>query len=134
MNLVVATYAAYAAISLAVTFWVARTLHHTGARFLVDVMNGDSDLADTVNHLLVIGFWLVNAGFVALALRISGPVPDVRVAIEELAMKLGMVLLVLGGMHFANLIALNKIRRSRHQERQDAIAPAPIPFDSATLA
>ncbi|MFE3029946.1 hypothetical protein, partial [Nocardia tengchongensis] len=102
MDLVVATYATYVTVSLALTFWVARTLHRTGARFLVDVMNGDSDLAEVVNHLLVIGFWLVNAGFVALALRISGPVVDGRAAIEELASKLGMVLLVLGGMHFAN--------------------------------
>jgi hypothetical protein len=132
MNLVVATYAAYATISLALTFWVARTLHRTGARFLVDVMNGDSDLAEVVNHLLVIGFWLVNAGFVALALRISGPVIDARAAIEELAMKLGMVLLVLGGMHFANLIALNKIRRSRHQEKQATVPPVPVA--AATLA
>ncbi|MFI7002010.1 hypothetical protein [Nocardia sp. NPDC050175] len=132
MNLVVVTYAAYATISLALTFWVARTLHHTGARFLVDVMNGDNDLAEVVNRLLVIGFWLVNAGFVALALRISGSVDDVRVAIEELAMKLGMVLLVLGGMHFANLIALNSIRRSRHQEKQATVPPVPVA--AATLA
>ncbi|GAB2550899.1 hypothetical protein [Nocardia heshunensis] len=132
MNFVVITYAAYATISLAVTFWVARTLHRTGALFLVDVMNGDSELAEVVNHLLVIGFWLVNAGFVAVALRISGPVVDTRAAIEELAMKLGMVLLVLGGMHFANLIALNKIRRSRHQEQQTTVDPFPV--DAATLA
>ncbi|MGW4244340.1 hypothetical protein [Nocardia sp. NPDC004722] len=132
MNLVVATYTAYAAISLVVTFWVARTLQRTGARFLVDVMNGDSDLAEVVNHLLVIGFWLVNAGFVALALKISGPVVDARAAIEELASKLGMVLLVLGGMHFANLIALNKIRRSRHQEKQAPVPP--VPFAAAPLA
>ncbi|WP_433561561.1 hypothetical protein ACQP1O_28730 [Nocardia sp. CA-151230] len=132
MNLVVVTYATYTTISLAVTFWVARVLHRTGARFLVDVMDGDSDLAEAVNHLLVIGFWLVNAGFVALALRISVPVDDARVAIEELAKKLGMVLLVLGGMHFANLIALNKIRRSRHWEQQASVPPAPV--DTALLA
>ncbi|MVU82215.1 hypothetical protein GPX89_33880 [Nocardia sp. ET3-3] len=132
MNLVVVTYATYAVVSLAVTFWVARVLHRTGARFLVDVMNGDGDLAEAVNHLLVIGFWLVNAGFVALALRISGPVVDARAAIEDLASKLGMVLLVLGGMHFANLIALNKIRRSRHMEQQDDVPPLQI--DAAQLA
>jgi hypothetical protein len=132
MNLVVVTYATYATVSLAVTFWVARVLHRTGAQFLVDVMNGDSDLAEAVNHLLVIGFWLVNAGFVALALRISVPVDDARVAIEELAKKLGMVLLVLGAMHFANLIALNKIRRGRHREQQASVPPAPA--DTALLA
>jgi hypothetical protein len=132
MNLVVVTYATYATVSLAVTFWVARVLHRTGAQFLVDVMNGDSDLAEAVNHLLVIGFWLVNAGFVALALRISVPVDDARVAIEALAKKLGMVLLVLGAMHFANLIALNKIRRGRHREQQASVPPAPA--DTALLA
>jgi len=36
---IVAAYLAYLAISLAVTIWVARTLHHNGRIFLVDAFH-----------------------------------------------------------------------------------------------
>src|ERR1700720_4542386 len=52
------TYLAYLAISLALTIWVARTLHKNGRIFLVDSFLGNEPLADSVNHLLVVGFFL----------------------------------------------------------------------------
>src|SRR5689334_1525877 len=63
------TYVAYLLISVAVTIWVARTLHRSGRAFLVDAFRGQSDLADSVNHLLVVGFYLVNLGWIVMTLR-----------------------------------------------------------------
>ena len=56
------SYFAYLAISLGVTIWVARTLHKNGRIFLVDAFHGNTDLADSVNHLLVVGFFTLNGG------------------------------------------------------------------------
>ena len=56
MDIVVVTYAFYVAISIFLTIWVAQTLHKNGRVFLVEVFSGDSALADSVNHLLVVGF------------------------------------------------------------------------------
>jgi hypothetical protein len=88
-------YVTYLAISLAVTIWVARTLHHNGRSFLVDAFQGNQELADSVNHLLVVGFYLINIGYVALAMRTADTVPTVRSAIELVCDKLGVVLIVL---------------------------------------
>lgn len=135
MDPVVVTYLAYTATSLALTRWVARTLFRNGAVFLVDVFGGDERMAKAVNHLLVVGFWLVNMGYVALALRIGEAVPDARAAIESLATKLGGVLLVLGAMHFANLAVLSRMRRGRRLagQRTPPVPPvtAPTPFPPA---
>ena len=60
----VITYSIYLVIALSVTVWVARTLHKNGRIFLVDCFRGNQELADSVNHLLVVGFYLVNIGFV----------------------------------------------------------------------
>ena len=65
----IAMYLAYLGISVALTVWVARTLHKNGRIFLVDSFHGNEGLADSVNHLLVVGFYLVNIGYVTLALR-----------------------------------------------------------------
>ena len=69
MNWILLTYLAYLAISVALTVWVARTLHQSGRIFLVDSFLGNEKLADSINHLLVVGFYLINIGFVTLALK-----------------------------------------------------------------
>ena len=107
----VVTYLIYLALSLALTVWVARTLHRNGRVFLVDVFAGNSELADSTNHLLVVGFYLVNLGYVSLALKLGGEVLDTRQSIEVLSQKVGGVLLVLGAMHFFNLLVFSRIRR-----------------------
>src|SRR5580692_3486278 len=99
---IVGCYLAYLAVSLAATVWVARTLHRNGRSFLVDAFHGNADLADSVNHLLVVGFYLINIGYVTLALRTTADVATARGAIELVCDKVGVVLVVLGAMHFFN--------------------------------
>ena len=107
----VAAYLAYLSISIAVTIWVARTLTHNGRIFLIDTFLHNEPLADAVNNLLAVGFYLINIGYVALALK-YGPKPtDLAEAIEILSTKVGLVLLVLGVMHFFNLYVFSKVRR-----------------------
>ena len=111
MDLGVVTYLVYLAISIGLTVWVARTLHQNGRIFLVDVFSGNEELADSVNHLLVVGFYLVNLGYVSLALKLGYEIANVRELVEALSSKVGFVLLVLGAMHFFNLYVFSKIRR-----------------------
>jgi hypothetical protein len=108
----VVTYAVYLALSIIITVWVGHTLHKNGRIFLVENFEGKEALADSVNHLLLVGFYLVNAGFVSLALRYGGRPEDVVGAIEYLSTKVGLVIVVLGAMHFFNMYWLTKFRRS----------------------
>ncbi|MEU4132330.1 hypothetical protein [Streptomyces wuyuanensis] len=124
MDLTVVAYVAYLLISVALTIWVARTLSRNGRIFLSDVLHGNERLADAVNHLLVVGFYLVNFGFVALYLSQDDAVADARRLFEALSVKLGVVLLVLGVMHLANVYVLNKIRRRGVMEREQT---PPVP-------
>src|SRR5512144_2417451 len=105
------TYLVYLAISVALTIWVARTLHKNGRVFLVDVFHGNDALADSVNHLLVVGFYLINFGYVSLALKLGYVVANAQEGMEALSVKIGMVLIVLGGMHFFNLFLFSRMRR-----------------------
>src|SRR3954454_9935174 len=111
MNWLITTYIAYLAISVRLTVWVARTLHKNGRIFLVDSFLGNEPLADSVNHLLVVGFYLINIGFVTLALKYGDKATDAQTALEILSTKIGMVLVVLGIMHFFNLFVFSKMRR-----------------------
>ncbi|WP_327353910.1 hypothetical protein [Streptomyces sp. NBC_01304] len=124
MDLTVLAYVVYLAISIGLTVWVARTLSRNGKIFLADVLHGNEKLADAVNHLLVVGFYLVNLGFVALYLKAAEAVEDARGLFEALSVKLGVVLLVLGVMHLGNVWVLNKIRRRGLMEREQ-LPPVP---------
>ena len=108
---VLSAYSTYLVLSLAITIWVARTLHTNGRLFLVDAFHGQEGLADSVNRLLVVGFYLINLGWIVRTLRIQEPILTAQRAVELLSDKIGTVLFVLGVMHFFNLYLFNRLRR-----------------------
>lgn len=118
MDYTVLTYAIYLMLSIAVTVWVARTLHRSGRVFLVTAFHGDETLADSVNHLLVVGFYLINIGWVTLALKAGVKPTDPAGVFELISYKIGIVLLVLGAMHFLNIYVFNKMRKNALWEKQ----------------
>ncbi|ALO10566.1 hypothetical protein [Streptomyces gardneri] len=134
MDLTVVAYVVYLLISVALTIWVARTLSRNGRIFLADVLHGNEKLAEAVNHLLVVGFYLVNFGFVALYLSQEEAVTDTRALFEALSVKLGVVLLVLGVMHLGNVYVLNKIRRRGVMEREQVPPVGPQGWTAAPKA
>lgn len=134
MDLTVLAYVIYLVISIGLTIWVARTLSRNGRVFLADVLHGNEKLADAVNHLLVVGFYLVNLGFVSLYLREDGAIDSAAGLFEALSTKLGVVLLVLGVLHLANVYVLNKIRRRGIMEREQRPPVAPQEYTDAPYA
>jgi hypothetical protein len=101
----------YLVLSIGLTVWVGRTIHHHGRVFLVDTFAGNESFADAVNALLVVGFYLINIGYVSLTLGQSGEVNSIAQLIEVNSARLGRVLLVLGAMHFFNLYVFSRMRR-----------------------
>ena len=135
MTLHVWTYLVYLGLSIAATVWVARTLHRNGRVFLIDCFHGNKELADSVNHLLVVGFYLINIGFVALALRFGVLATDTKEALESLSTKMGLVLLVLGFMHFFNLAVFTSCRKKALYAKAaaDAMLPPRLPGTRMTV-
>jgi hypothetical protein len=106
------TYLIYMGVSIGVTLWVGRSLHGNGRVFLVENFHNQEKLADSVNHLLLVGFYLVNFGFVCLALRYGEKPIDLVSAVEFLSTKIGLVIVLLGAMHFFNMRMLVRFRES----------------------
>ncbi|MGA0132764.1 MAG: hypothetical protein ACO3ND_00175 [Opitutales bacterium] len=115
-------YGVYFVVALLITFWVGRTLFRNGRAFLIDAFHGRQDMADSVNHLLIVGFYLVNFGFMLLFLS-SGARPERPLVVaEHLSWKLGIVVVVLGVMHMLNLLILNGLRTGGMKA-----TPPPVP-------
>jgi len=120
MDLTVVSYLLYLAIALPLTIWVATELSRNGQVFLADVFEDKQGLATAVNKLLVVGFYLVNVGFVLLFLRGGADVHGTQELVERLSVKLGVVLLSLGVLHLFNVLVFSSIRNGQHRRAQVA--------------
>ncbi len=106
-----ATYIAYIGLVIAITVLVARTLSKNGVLFLIDGFDGNEPLARSVNHLLVVGFYLINLGFALIRMETRQSIETVEAAILFLTQNIGLVLLVVGVMHMFNLFLIGRYRQ-----------------------
>ena len=104
-------YALYLAITIGITIWVARTLSKNGNVFLEQCFGQNAVLARSTNHLLVVGFYLVNIGFITLTLSLGTEPATPTDAIRFLSNKVGLAVIVLGAMHFFNMGAIAQFGR-----------------------
>src|SRR5258708_3783527 len=129
MDLTVLTYVGYLALTIALTVWVGRTFSRARLVFLSELFHGDQQPAEAVHHLFGVGLCLVNLGFDALWLRYGPAVADTRGLFEALSVKVGTVLLILGVLHLADILVLNRYRRRALAELDHRLslpdAPAP---------
>lgn len=61
-------------------------------------------------ELIVVGFYLINMGFVSLFLKFGAKPHDLVESIEYISSKVGVVILVLGVMHFFNMYNISRMR------------------------
>ena len=118
MNYIIITYSFYLLITLGLTIWVARTLFKNGKVFLVDIFHGNQELAHSVNNLLLVGFYLINLGYAVYTLQVTTSINNVQQVIEELSIKVGLIILILGAMHFFNLYIFFSLRKKAVHEKQ----------------
>jgi hypothetical protein len=118
MNYIIITYAFYLIITISLTIWVARTLFKNGKVFLVDIFHGNRELADSVNNLLLVGFYLINIGYAVYTLQVTSAISNSQEVIEKLSVKVGLIILILGAMHFFNLYIFFTLRKRAAQYKK----------------
>lgn len=95
------TYLIYLTISGYITLSVGRTLNQNGLVFLTNHLGGNQRLATAINNLLLIGYYLINTGYILLVLNLntSMAVNELGSMLYFLSLNLGLVTLMLGIMH-----------------------------------
>lgn len=116
MQYLVPVYVTYSLAALALTAALARTLFRNGAVFLSQAFENEPELAAAINRLLVTGFYMLNLGYAFFLMRADGANTATE-GFEVLAQKLGILLVSLAVIHFANMLVFSKVgdrRRQRH--------------------
>lgn len=119
MTTMTGAYAAYLAVCVGITIWVAQTLRKQGRVVLTDGHETGKDLSDAFSHLLVVGFYLVNLGVISFYLKIETHASDTQTAIELVSTKVGTILVVLGAMHFVIVATLARVRHTTETRRAE---------------
>lgn len=108
------TYLLYIGISLTMTFAVGHTLNKNGYIFLMENYADKTQLAKAINNMLLVGFYMINIGFISYTLKINAGQPQNYAQLMEfLSVKVGFIAIVLGVMHFALMFALQKYSYQR---------------------
>ncbi|MFM7023443.1 MAG: hypothetical protein ACKOXB_10725 [Flavobacteriales bacterium] len=118
MDYAVVNYGMYLGLSIGITIWVANTLRKNGKPFLEETFAGDKQMAESVNNLLVVGFYLINVGYMAYTIKVSTEIKELKELIEVLSWKVGRIILILGGMHFFNLAIFFRLRKAAIDRRR----------------
>lgn len=131
---VMIVYVAYATVAIALTAFLARTLFRNGGVFLRDVFGDRAGVADAVNWLLVVGFYMFNLGYALYTLQSSRGL-DALGALQFFVNRVGALLLVLAVMHLINVFVFWRIRIHREQrELPPPVAPQVVVPPTASRA
>ena len=121
MSLNIFAYLIYLFSSMGLTYWVGKALFKYGRPFLVEIYHGNQKLADAVNQLLLVGFYLLNIGYVALSMKMGMNIQNFEQMLEELSFKIGLIVIVLAGIHFMNLSALFRLSRKNRTDEEKLV-------------
>jgi hypothetical protein len=113
-------------IGLALAGLVGRALSRSGSAFLRAKFNGQDGVADAVDRLLVVAFYLLAAGFIALTTPAGARIDNAGQALRLLSGKLGELLLVLGALHLASTLTFARLRGGRSSATQASAEDAAI--------
>jgi hypothetical protein len=108
-----AEYLTLLVISIVVTFAVGRLLTQSGQPFLQEVFQNEK-VTTSVNRLLSVLFHLITIGVLTI---ISAWTIDVGTQLQNMIVKFGLVLIVLGVAYGISMLVLIKVRERRRADK-----------------
>lgn len=112
------TYLIYLLLSVGATIGAARTLKKCGLIVLKRVFNEDLSLAQALNNMLAIGFYLLCIGFILSSIKISIAPKCLADMFEILGLKVGKISTILGALLLFNVYFLKKCQGSVKKEEK----------------
>jgi hypothetical protein len=101
----IAGFIIYLSITGYITLYVGQVLYKNGRHFILRMLE-DEHLTDSVNRILLAGYYLVNLGYVSVMLTMRQPASTIAELIASLAVAVGRIVLTLGLMHYFNVAAI----------------------------
>ncbi len=133
MNYNIITYCIYIPATIALSIWIAGSLHRNTKVFLLGRFHNNESLASSTNNLIQTGFYLIALGFSFMKMRVRNhghldqyqnyvyeQLVSTQQIIEELSLKIGSFTLVLGILLFMNFFIMLMIQKPKKPTRDSS--------------
>lgn len=118
MNYNILSYAIYLPMTFYLTFVVGRICFNNGEIYLHRLMNDHPDTVKSINRLLLIAYYLFNLGYAALMLSNWPQIGNLSQSILIAFTKTGLILFILGVMHYNNMLMTYYLSKIIHKQKQ----------------
>ena len=117
MNLNLLSYLLFFPAMLAIAVWTAQVSHRHGRVWMLRIFDGETDFVDAVNNVLLVGCYVVNAGYIALVVGQWEPISSVPQMLATLTTQVATILFLLAWLHYQNIAVLLIWSRIKHRQQ-----------------
>lgn len=108
INLNILSYALFLTITISMIIRVGKICYINGNVFVLALIPEHKELCLKINQLLLLGYYLLNIGYCAMALLFWDTILTFPQLIEILIFKIGIIVLIIAIMHYINIILISK--------------------------
>jgi hypothetical protein len=113
MNYNILAYIIFLTLIIFIIVYVGRYFYSNGRIFIIALFNGNSTMADYINELLLIGYYLFNIGYAFLKLRQWEKVNNLETLFSSLATSIGVLIFILALVHYFNMLVIYLLSKSK---------------------
>lgn len=113
MNLNILAYCVYGLVSIIITVFVGKAFHKNGYFYVISIFV-EEQIATAINNLLLIGYYLLNIGFVIYKISDWRKITNTIELVENLSFSLALIFILLGLMNLVNIAVLSFFRKRKH--------------------
>jgi hypothetical protein len=99
-------YIIYLFITYLVTVHVGLIFYRNGRVYILNLLHDDVQLTDSINRILLTGYYLLNLGYAALMLRSWQTITGWSGLVASIGSMTGKIILTLAVMHFLNMATI----------------------------
>lgn len=99
-------YSIYIFSTIIITYYVGKKLFKDGSVWLNYLFEGDV-MAEKINRILLLGYYLVNIGYIFYAISNWGNQNSWQDSINILSQKISLILIILCFLHYQNILLIN---------------------------
>ena len=103
-------YIIYLPITIFITVFVGKQCHQHGLVYVKSSFT-DESLAEAINNLLLVGYYLVNIGYAIIGLKNWEFISNAADLISEISSQTATIILILAVLHYTNIAGLTLLRK-----------------------
>jgi hypothetical protein len=99
-------YIVYLLLTYLITVHVGLRFYKNGRLYILNLLNGDEELTNFINRLLLVGYYLLNLGYAAIMISFWEPITSWLDLFTSICIMTGRIMLTLGFIHFINMTVI----------------------------